>query len=192
VKARTERSLSAGPATITFNKPKPSAPTTSACKPSSAAATIPDNRVLVAGGTDGKGLLNTAELYWANTNKWTKLPPMPTAREGAAAAGRGLLVYVAGGEGATGVSDAVEVFDGRTNTWSKLPPMPTARCGANAAVLNDRQLVVAGGRVIAADVASDDLPMFERAVGDGLPSKAGVPLRTATVRVSPYSAHRRA
>jgi len=52
-----------------------------------------------------------------------------------------------------------------------------------ASLIRGRTLVVAGGRVIAADVAADDLPMFERAVSDGLPEAGMLRLEGAPFAV---------
>jgi len=62
------------------------------------------------------------------------------------------------------------------------PGLRHLRCG----LIRGAPSSSASGRVIAADVASDDLPMFERAVGDGLPEagwlRSGRALRRAAHR----------
>jgi non-specific serine/threonine protein kinase len=69
------------------------------------------------------------ERYDPATNKWLKLPGLPTARGGLGAALVGGRIVTAGGESPTGVFNNVEAFDLSSAKWSVLPPMKTARHG---------------------------------------------------------------
>ncbi len=104
-------------------------------------------RLFVVGGrTGGIGSnLDAAEAYSPRDRSWTKLPRMPTARGGtAAAASSNGFVVAAGGE-ATTTFDEVEAFDLRAGRWVSLPPMPTARHGLGVAAIGTTVFVIAGG-----------------------------------------------
>lgn len=94
------------------------------------------NLFYVAGVQSRPGLgdpyvhLNTLEAYDRNTNSWTTLAPMPTARSYPQVVAIGGKLYVIGGTVAAGVvTDVVEVYDPTTNTWANGTAMPTARSG---------------------------------------------------------------
>lgn len=76
------------------------------------------------------------------TNRWTRLPPMPTPRYELAAVAVGSRIYAIGGDGGDGPVRTVEVYDTRTRTWSPGPPLPKPRASLRAAVLEDRKSVV--------------------------------------------------
>ena len=98
--------------------------------------------------------VNYVERYDQDSDTWTVLTPMPTARAYAAAGFVGGKIYVAGGDVLLTASvsspgaeptDAVEVYDIATDSWSSLTPLPEPRYGAGGAVLQGG-LYVAGGR----------------------------------------------
>jgi len=62
-------------------------------------ATLPTiyGKLFVFGGRDGSTALADAEVYDPWANAWSALPPMPTARYGAAYAALGYKIYVIGG-----------------------------------------------------------------------------------------------
>jgi hypothetical protein len=90
--------------------------------------------VYAIGGLNDTGTLSTAEMYNPDTDTWTTLKPMPTARDFLAAAAapcpkgvaglRGTCVYAIGG--GSGLN-TVEAYSPETDTWATLPSMPTAR-----------------------------------------------------------------
>jgi Kelch motif len=116
-----------------------------------AAAPLPDGRVLVAGGSTGGSVLavlSSAEVFSPQTNSFSSVGPMGTARSNAAAAplpdGR---VLVAGGIPGSSYLSSAEVFNPQTNTFSSagIGAMGTARQGPAAAPLPDGRVLVAGG-----------------------------------------------
>jgi N-acetylneuraminic acid mutarotase/glucose/arabinose dehydrogenase len=112
-----------------------------------------DGRLYAFGGSTQpfSGAVANAAVYDPALNAWTSLPPMPTARGGAAAQAIGGTIYVVGGMGSDGASLAtVDVFDPATNTWSSASAMGTRRDNPGAAVL-DGKLYVFGGRTRNAD-----------------------------------------
>ncbi len=94
------------------------------------------------------GAVTNAAVYDPNTNQWTSLAGMPTARGGATAQAVGESIYVIGGLDTNGDSvSTVEAFDLTAGTWSVVPSMPTARDNAGSAVLNGK-IYVFGGRAL--------------------------------------------
>jgi N-acetylneuraminic acid mutarotase len=77
--------------------------------------------------------LATAERLDLALGKWEVVAPMPTARDGCAAASIADVIYVFGGRGVGQTLPAVERYDPRTGRWEQLPAMPQARCGCAAA-----------------------------------------------------------
>jgi WD40 repeat protein len=112
-----------------------------------AAATLPDGRVLIAGGNDGSIRLSSAEVFNPTTGAFTPVSDMVAsrAREGAARLPDG-RVLLAGGTDGTPLSSA-EVFDPNTNSFSSagIGAMGTARRAPAAASLPDGRVLVAGG-----------------------------------------------
>ncbi len=111
------------------------------------AATLPDGRVLVAGGEgSAHEYLATAEIYDPNTDSWVPAASMLEARERAVAAtlpnGE---VLVTGGEGEGGFLASSEIFDPASDSWSSAAPMGQAREGAAAATLPNGDVLVTGG-----------------------------------------------
>lgn len=104
--------------------------------------------LLVVGGADGN--LNGTTLthrYDLDTQNWTVLSPMPTARGFIAGAQVDGLVYAIGGRdkgAASSVRRECEAYDPVLDTWSQLADMPTKRNSAMAAAVGS-WIVVAGG-----------------------------------------------
>jgi hypothetical protein len=118
-------------------------------------ATLLNNgQVLIAGG--GNGLTGTAlasaELYDPATGSFTATGSMATAPSGQTAT---LLnsgkVLVAGGENSIATvnpSTVFELYDPATGTFTATGNMTTGRSGDTATLLNDGQVLVAGGEVV--------------------------------------------
>ena len=122
------------------------------------AAMLPDGRVLVAGGADGRGtVLGSAEVYDPATRSFSPAPPLPQPRWGATATGLpdGRVLVIGGAvTGVYGMATSTELYDPVHATWSDGAPMSVgrqdppatlvtvpARAGRPAAV----EVVVAGG-----------------------------------------------
>ena len=106
-----------------------------------------DNRVLLAGGTDTNGAVNSAAIFDPGQRVWTVTSPMLTARTGAAAV---LLkdgnVLVAGGAAGPGqpLRDA-ELYDPVKGTWSGAGSISEPKTQPAALVLPDGRVLLAGG-----------------------------------------------
>jgi hypothetical protein len=115
-----------------------------------ATASLPDGRVLVAGGNDGSTRLSSAEVFNPATGAFTPVGEMGTDRAREAAArlpdGRVLLVGGAGGASATALQSA-EIFDPATNSFSSagVGAMTAPRRAPAATPLPDGRILIAGG-----------------------------------------------
>jgi hypothetical protein len=120
------------------------------------AAPLPGGEVLIAGGADVDGFVQSAELFDPSSDTFSALPAsgnteLHAARADAVAAplpdGK---VLIAGGANDTGLLQSVELFDPSTDTFSALPPsrateLQGARAEAVAAPLADGRVLIAGG-----------------------------------------------
>jgi hypothetical protein len=115
------------------------------------ATLLPSGKVLVAGGTDGRGrVLASAELYDPVRNRWTSAGSMGATRIDHTAT---LLpsgkVLVAGGVvlpyPAPSLASA-ELYDPSSNAWSMAAPMIESRTRHTATPLPDGRVLVVGGQ----------------------------------------------
>lgn len=94
---------------------------------------LPDNRVVVAGGTDDpdegeRGTLRSAEIYDPDLDRWTDLPDMLQSRWAATGAVFGNVVYMAGGYDSVDIVSTVE----RLTIPSKETPRADSGSGESA------------------------------------------------------------
>ncbi len=88
--------------------------------------------------------LATVERYDPQTNTWTSIPSMPTARSGAAAASAGGLIFVVGGQGTGTYLPTVEVFDAASSSWAAAPQMTVGRVMVGLGAADDILYAVGG------------------------------------------------
>lgn len=132
-------------------------------------APIPTARDHVAAASDGEHLyvaggrrlsigsvLGAFERYEAATDRWERLPALPTPRGGfgAAATEHLPLIVTAGGEGPRGTYDDAQAYIVPERRWVRLAPLPLARHGIGVAVVGKSVVVVAGGPRAGASVSS--------------------------------------
>ncbi len=120
----------------------------------SAATTLCDGRVLVAGGDTAGGQATTAEIYQPSTGTWVAAAPLNVARSSHSST---LLadcrILVAGG-GSGAQRGSAEIYDPGTDTWTEVASMNVGRHGHSAFRLPDgRVLVAAGGVPVPGDTA---------------------------------------
>ena len=111
------------------------------------AVQLPNNLVLVTGGSNGTTALKSSELYDPIRNKWTATSDMGTARTGHTAV---LLasgkVLVAGGFDGKATLNTAEIYDPSSGAWA--PTIGTMNFTHNyhtATVLADGKVLIAGG-----------------------------------------------
>src|SRR3954451_22814924 len=123
-----------------------------------AAVLLQSGKVLVAGGCAPVAAqdaacdyTNTAEVYNPDTNTWSNAGSMSTGRfEPTMTVLRSGKVLVAGGVGDVGTQRGValssaEIYDPEAGTWSDAGTMSVARSGDSATLLDDGDVLVAGG-----------------------------------------------
>lgn len=131
-------------------------------------ATLPDGRVLVAGGSgfrlDAQGqpalsvVVSDSELWSPNTRSFSQGSSMVVGRYGAASVtlddGRVLAIGGTGPDTAT-IQATIEAFDPATGRWSIAATMLGPRTGAAVAKLRDGRVLIAGGQAPQALAAAE-------------------------------------
>ena len=115
-------------------------------------ATAYNQKIYVIGGISGTGrsrkALTKVEIYDSVKDTWSEAKPLPTPKQGGAAATVKEKIYVIGGR--TGAGDSgyatksVDIYDPIKNSWTSGKAMPEARTGIQSAVIDNRIYVVGG------------------------------------------------
>lgn len=127
----------------------------------SAAAMLPDGRVMVIGGYNEKGiaegLLKTCDVYNPVLEHWEKggAAPLARARWGHGCANLGEKIFVVGGcslqpdaqprEAFMETLRCCEVYSPSENRWTPSAPLRVARSGSRVVALGERHLAAIGG-----------------------------------------------
>ena len=110
------------------------------------ATLLHNGRVLVAGGRNESGSLNSAQLYDPDAGTWSAAGNLGTPRHGHAAVmlpnGR---VLVAGGQNGGSFLGSAEIYDPVVNEWSPAAAMGAARLRPTATLLANGKVLVVGG-----------------------------------------------
>jgi hypothetical protein len=120
-------------------------------------AAIPTPRDHLAVASDGRFLyalggrelaadrnLASVERYDPSADRWTQLPPLPTARGGLGAAIVRRRLVAVGGEGPTSVFATAESFDLGSERWSRMPELRTPRHGMGMAAIGSTVYALGG------------------------------------------------
>ena len=87
----------------------------------------------------------TVEAYDPGTNRWRRLPDLPTPRGGTGAAAIAGRIVSVGGESPQGTERSVWALRPSARRWVRLPDLPTPRHGLGVVAVGGRVWVVAGG-----------------------------------------------
>lgn len=112
------------------------------------ASTLPDGRILLAGGIGAEGVLDSVEIYDPRTGLVTQGAKLPAGRALHSASTIGGVVYIAGGvTGAWELASDILQLDPATLTFSAIPGICLAipRIEHAATVLPDGTLMLSGG-----------------------------------------------
>ena len=109
-------------------------------------ATLPDGRSFITGGGRIDAPLNSAHFF----EKDRVIHPAasmlaPRAWHVCAALPDGSILVAGGSSGPGGATNAAEKYQPTTNTWTTTGSMLTARTNAAAILMNDNQVLIAGG-----------------------------------------------
>ena len=114
------------------------------------AVTLADGSVLVAGGARDSQPLDTAERYYPDAGTWVAAGRLNLPRTQGSLTllpdGRAMVTGggIEGGPGYSGTA-STEIFNPKTGRWTIAAPMAVARVRHTATLLNDGELLVAGG-----------------------------------------------
>jgi len=118
------------------------------------ATLLPNNKVLVTGGSTRTHILASAELYDPQSETWTSAGPLGTARSQHTAT---LLsdskVLVVGAYN----NKTAELYDLASGSWTATGSLGTARYAHTATLLPNNEVLVVGGRVGNNPIASAEL-----------------------------------
>ena len=144
---------------------------------SHSATLLPNNKVLVAGGsaarsTESNRALRSTELFDPATGQWTAAPAMAEGRFGhpAVALKDGRVLVVGGamtvGRGQYAALAFCEIYNPTANTWTTTGSLGTARKAHQATVLADGSVLASGGDIAGVNVGWSFYPYsqssFER------------------------------
>jgi len=111
------------------------------------ATLLPNNRILVVGGSNDSGVLNSVEVYDVDTDTWTEVASLNYARSQHTATrlrSTNQRVLVVGGYTGSGPSDTFEVYDPVEDEWVA-GALDYYRVGHTAVMTPSGQVLVCGG-----------------------------------------------
>jgi uncharacterized repeat protein (TIGR01451 family) len=110
------------------------------------ATSLPDGGVLIAGGENGSGVLNSTEIFDPTAGTFSLGGNLNSPRVDHSATkladGR---VLIAGGRDATGATNSTEIFDPTIGAFASGPAMSVVRAGHSATLFADGRVLIAGG-----------------------------------------------
>ena len=90
---------------------------------------------VTGGETDRGSVANSVCVYNPQTDTWTPLASMSTARRNNASAAVGGKLYVFGGRDASGPLSTAEVYDPASDSWASVSSLTSARSSMVAIAL---------------------------------------------------------
>ena len=149
-----------------------------AVRASHTATRRPDGRVLVVGGSDGTNPLASSESYDPGTGSWSSWGNMTNARSELASVALQDGVLVTGG---LGPDPAATAQFASPSGWNLAAAMATPRAFHTATVLDNGQVLVAGGTTKTLKLASAEL--YDRARNGWSPAGSMSDARTSHAAV---------
>jgi len=116
------------------------------------ATMLPNGQVLVVGGENATGFLDSAELYNPSTGQWAITGRMTTPRINHKAVPlQNGEVLVCGGDNSTGSLSSAELYNFSTGQWKATGSMTIPRALHGATLLHNGQVLVAPAEAILPD-----------------------------------------
>src|SRR6266542_868470 len=105
-----------------------------------------DGRILITGGDDTSGPLQSAEIF-ATDGTMTSAAVMNVARSQhfSVTLSDGRVLVGGGVSSGGGTTNSAEVYDPSADSWTQINPMTSARANATAALLQDGRVLIASG-----------------------------------------------
>jgi hypothetical protein len=154
------------PATGSFSRLNPSAMTT--VRSGHTATPLPNGRVLLAGGYNGSGINNTAELFdpiSATSIAAGRTMTLARYRHTATLLPNG-KVLIAGGDTPTGATNTAELFDPSAGTFTATTnTMSSARRDHTATLLSSGKVLIVGGSSGTPEGATAAVDIFDPSTG---------------------------
>lgn len=108
--------------------------------------TLKDGNILITGGINETGVLDSAELYISKENKFIPLPHMLYKRyEHSAILLQDGNVLITGGYDGSSYLDSAEIFDAKENKFFETDKMHFARAFHKSALLPNGTVIIVGG-----------------------------------------------
>ncbi|XP_021942047.1 kelch-like protein 10 [Zootermopsis nevadensis] len=109
-----------------------------------ASAAVLNDKIYIAGASNGYDSFNSVEVYDPDTNRWTYVAPMHSERAGhSCIVFRGSL-YVLGGHNRTSCQLSTEKYDPAEDTWTEIRDMNVPGTNFNAEVIDDTLFFIGG------------------------------------------------
>ena len=106
-----------------------------------------ESKVIIAGGENRRGELNSVEMFSLSTGAWTPLEPMKERRSGASSVVYNNHFIVNGGKNKTSTEKLVlnAIQGGQSITWENIPAVLPAPLHGHRCVIHSGRLIVIGG-----------------------------------------------
>ncbi|RWS14423.1 Influenza virus NS1A-binding-like protein, partial [Dinothrombium tinctorium] len=105
---------------------------------------VMNGEIYAVGGCDSWTCLNTVEKYCPDTDSWTLVASLNTARRGCGVACFDGKLYTIGGHDGMHSLCSVEIYDPEHNTWYTGPSLTSCRANVGVAVVGDKLYAVGG------------------------------------------------
>ena len=110
------------------------------------AVMLSDGRVLITGGDDSSGPLQSAEIIATDgTTAPAAAMNVARSRHFAVSLSDGRVLAGGGVSSGGGTTNSAELYDPSADSWTQINPMTSARANATAALLQDGRVLIAGG-----------------------------------------------
>ena len=113
-----------------------------------------EEKVVVAGGCNDKGSLNSVEMFSVATGTWTRLQPMRECRYGASSVIYNNQLFVTGGWGFTSIEKLL-LNDVHAKRWEDVPVELPGQLTGHCSVVYNERMVVIGGYDVHKNIYSD-------------------------------------